>query len=215
MDKLDGASDSGKQLAERSAQSSPGLSALQVDCLWLESDSDGSGSARSLRISSSCALDVTNGTTTWHSSWQLQEEAAVAAAAAATTTAAAKKAPSLIHCRDDSAKRGSIHQQKDLGEDPSAQQQQQQQQKQQQKQQQQQQQQHMQPPDVHKLDVKTIAATVSDLPILAQCCLLILEQMLRSALAVLLPAATGAPTWLVGVIYMANVSATVTKHKQC
>jgi hypothetical protein len=37
--------------------------------------------------------------------------------------------------------------------------------------------------------------------------LLILEQMLRSALAMLLPAATGAPTWLVGVIYMANVSA--------
>jgi hypothetical protein len=197
----DATSSSDKRLAERSVQSSPGLSALQIDSLWLESDSDGGDSPHSLRISSSFFPGLAAGHMTWQSSWHLQEDAAGAAAAAAAMQG--KKAPSLIHCRDDSAKRGSIHQQKSLAEqEPAAQE----------KQQQQQQQQLVQlsvEASIHRLDVTTIAATVSDLPILAQCCLLILEQMLRSALAVLLPAATGAPTWLVGVIYMANVSATV------
>jgi hypothetical protein len=189
---VNSSSDDSKQQADRSVHSSPGLLTVAYSLPW--SDSDTSDSSLCLRNSSSCAGAVPLKDVLLYSSWNTNSKESAAAAVGAAAPKS-KQAPSIIQCRDDSAKEGSrsCHQQQQLPADKVPEKQQQQLQLQQQQ-------------HVHRLDVKTIAATVSDLPILAQCCLLIMEQMVRSALAVLLPAATGAPTWLAGVIYIANVS---------
>jgi hypothetical protein len=57
-----------------------------------------------------------------------------------------------------------------------------------------------------RLDMACVLATLADWVVSSQCLLVLLEQALTSSLLVVIPAAMGTPTWLVGVVYVAMVS---------
>jgi hypothetical protein len=68
-----------------------------------------------------------------------------------------------------------------------------------------QQQQHQQQ-QLPKLNLAAVVSTMRDPIIFSQCLLLLLEQIVRSSLTIVLPAAMGTRQLVVGMVYLANVS---------
>eukprot|EP00775_Hariotina_reticulata_P009629 gene9629-9789_t len=56
-----------------------------------------------------------------------------------------------------------------------------------------------------RLDLAALWLILKDPVIFCQCTFLFLEQVMRSALTVVLPATMGSPTWIVGLVYIPNV----------
>lgn len=73
----------------------------------------------------------------------------------------------------------------------------------------------LQPAAYQSLDFKSVASTIRDPVIFCQCVVLFLEQMVRAIITPVLPATMSTPMWLVGVIYIANVSPAGQTGEEC